>query len=65
MPATTSASSTGRAIAIRTGRGGRRTSGGEVHHRAGQRAGDAADTLHLRDDELAELVDVGRPRRAR
>ena len=27
-----------------------------MHHRAGQRARDPADALHLRDDELAELV---------
>ena len=42
-----------------------RRAGSEVDDRAGQRAGDAVDALDLRDDQLAELVDVAWPRRAR
>src|SRR3954453_18491793 len=44
-------------------RGGRRraaTGGAEMKDRAGQRAGDAGNALHLGDDELAQLVDVAR-----
>ena len=40
------------------GVGTRGGGGSDVHHRAGQRAGDAVDGLHLGDDQLAELVDV-------
>src|SRR6476469_4588613 len=35
---------------------GQRSGASEVHDGAGQRAGDARDGLHVRDDELAQLV---------
>src|SRR4051794_16316229 len=47
----------------RPARAGRRraaASGSEMNDRAGQRAGDAGNALHLGDDELAQLVDVAR-----
>src|SRR5436190_10746205 len=35
-------------------------SGSDVDDRAGERTGDPVEVLHLRDDELAQLVDVAR-----